>query len=73
MALRESHGSPDPQLRPAMDEWGIYDPSQAGLEALRERLDARRREEIALDGPAIGASMRLLNRLLGRTDKSRTG
>lgn len=27
--------------RPAHDEWGVYDPEQAGLEALYARLDAR--------------------------------
>jgi hypothetical protein len=31
-----------PQNRPAVDEWGIYDPSQAGLVALYEMLEARR-------------------------------
>jgi len=28
-----------PPVRPAMDEWGVYDPQQAGLEALFARLD----------------------------------
>jgi hypothetical protein len=37
MALRNS-GSLD---RPAKDEWGVYDPQQAGLAALFARLDAR--------------------------------
>lgn len=27
--------------RPAKDEWGVYDPEQAGLAALYARLDAR--------------------------------
>ncbi len=27
--------------RPAKDEWGVYDPEQAGLAALFARLDAR--------------------------------
>lgn len=27
--------------RPARDEWGVYDPQQAGLEALFARLDAK--------------------------------
>jgi len=26
-------------VRPAMDEWGVYDPEQAGLAALLRRLD----------------------------------
>lgn len=28
-----------PPVRPAKDEWGVYDPQQAGLEALFARLD----------------------------------
>jgi hypothetical protein len=28
-----------PPTRPAKDEWGVYDPQQAGLEALFARLD----------------------------------
>ena len=28
-----------PPARPAMDEWGVYDPQQAGLAALYARLD----------------------------------
>lgn len=27
--------------RPAKDEWGVYDPEQAGLAALFARIDAR--------------------------------
>jgi len=27
--------------RPAKDEWGVYDPEQAGLAALYARLDAK--------------------------------
>ena len=27
--------------RPAKDEWGVYDPEQAGLAALYARLDSR--------------------------------
>lgn len=29
-----------PLARPAKDEWGVYDPQQAGLAALFARLDA---------------------------------
>lgn len=29
-----------PPARPAKDEWGVYDPEQAGLAALFARLDA---------------------------------
>ena len=28
-------------VRPVMDEWGVYDPQQAGLSALFARLDSR--------------------------------
>lgn len=28
--------------RPAHDEWGVYDPEQAGLAALYARLDAKK-------------------------------
>ena len=30
-----------PLARPARDEWGVYDPEQAGLAALFARIDAR--------------------------------
>jgi phage I-like protein len=29
------------KVRPAKDEWGVYDPQQAGLAALFAKLDAR--------------------------------
>jgi len=31
--------TPRPSARPAKDEWGVYDPQQAGLAALYARLD----------------------------------
>lgn len=34
--------SPRPPVKPAMDEWGVYDPEQAGLAALFARLDAKK-------------------------------
>jgi len=37
MALPNSHLL----ARPAKDEWGLYDPQQAGLAALFARLDAK--------------------------------
>ena len=37
MALTTSQ----PIARPAKDEWGLYDPQQAGLAALFARLDAK--------------------------------
>ncbi|MGE0042704.1 MAG: hypothetical protein AB7H88_14715 [Vicinamibacterales bacterium] len=38
--------------RPAVDEWGMYDPEQAGLAALFARLDARSRPAPPTDAPA---------------------
>ena len=32
---------PPKRTRPAHDEWGVYDPQQAGLAALYARLDAK--------------------------------
>lgn len=32
---------PRSQARPAKDEWGVYDPQQAGLAALFARLDSK--------------------------------
>lgn len=34
-----------PIARPAVDEWGVYDPQQAGLAALFARLDAKKTGE----------------------------
>lgn len=36
---------PAPLARPAKDEWGVYDPQQAGLAALYARLDTREAKE----------------------------
>ena len=36
--------------RPAKDEWGVYDPQQAGLAALFARLDAN--DKLAAASPA---------------------
>jgi hypothetical protein len=58
---RSSSSSPD---RPPVDEWGIYDPSQAGLEALFELLDARRRSGAEADAKSLAASMEEANRRL---------
>jgi hypothetical protein len=33
--------TPRPQARPAKDEWGVYDPQQAGLTAVFARLDLK--------------------------------
>lgn len=39
-------------MRPAMDEWGVYDPEQAGLAALFARLD------MLPPRPAVGDSLK---------------
>jgi len=38
--------------RPAKDEWGVYDPQQAGLAALFARLDAKDTSAPAPQAPA---------------------
>jgi hypothetical protein len=38
--------------RPAKDEWGVYDPQQAGIAALVARLDAREPKAAAAPTPA---------------------
>lgn len=38
--------------RPAKDEWGVYDPQQAGLAALFARLDAKDKSTSAAQSPA---------------------
>jgi hypothetical protein len=38
--------------RPAKDEWGVYDPQQAGLAALFARLDAKDKSASAAQSPA---------------------
>jgi hypothetical protein len=53
-----------PRSRPPVDEWGIYDPSQAGLEALFELLDARRRSGAEPEVKTVSASMDEANRRL---------
>jgi len=36
-----------PPVRPARDEWGVYDPEQAGLAALFARIDARAKPAVS--------------------------
>jgi hypothetical protein len=48
--------------RPAVDEWGIYDPSQAGLEALVERLDTKR-TTAEPEARRMGSSFKVATRL----------
>ena len=42
--------------RPAKDEWGVYDPQQAGLAALFQRLDTTKDAHVT--SPASRLSMR---------------
>lgn len=44
--------SPRSNVRPAKDEWGVYDPQQAGLAALYARLDAKDPKAAAAPSPA---------------------
>jgi hypothetical protein len=54
----------DPSDRPAVDEWGIYDPEKAGLAAVRERIEARLRVSTDTDASLIATSMRAAERLM---------
>ena len=40
------------RIRPAKDEWGVYDPEQAGLAALYARLDKKDQKAAAKPAPA---------------------
>jgi hypothetical protein len=59
MATRYSRQSD----KPPVDEWGIYDPSQAGLEAVFGKLLAQRPSAEA-DGRRMAASMEDVKRLI---------
>ena len=59
-AMARHHFKRGPDERPAVDEWGIYDPSQAGLEALVQRLDTKRG---AVDNDGRRVSFKIENRL----------
>ena len=54
--------------RPPVDEWGIYDPEQAGLAALAARLESRRRATAVhrSDAEQLAASMREANDLVDK-------
>jgi hypothetical protein len=58
---RPKSAVPPPANRPAVDEWGIYDPSQAGLDALFQVLEARRLDP---EPRTLLASMEEANRRL---------
>ena len=41
-------------IRPAKDEWGVYDPEQAGIAALLSRLDKQNTRPAAVSaGPSL--------------------
>jgi hypothetical protein len=40
------------RVRPAKDEWGVYDPEQAGLAALYARLDNKKDQKAAAQAAA---------------------
>jgi hypothetical protein len=54
--------------RPTVDEWGIYDPDKAGLAAVLDRVEARRRTGPEPDAKAMVRSMIRANDLLNRPD-----
>jgi len=67
MPSHDSRGpTADRSARPAVDEWGIYDPSQAGLAALFDRLDEKRPLPAETEGVAVAASMRDASKLAKR-------
>jgi hypothetical protein len=68
MNLRDKNISPE---RPPVDEWGMYDPDQAGLTAVLERMDARRRAGAlpAPDAASMLVSMRDANEI-AKNDKT---
>ena len=54
--------------RPAKDEWGVYDPQQAGLAALFQRLDTK---DAPPTSPASRLSMRVATPAAPATAPSR--
>jgi hypothetical protein len=41
----------DPITRPIQDEWGVYDPEQAGFEAILKKLQAKKKQAQVPDQP----------------------
>jgi hypothetical protein len=50
--------------RPAKDEWGVYDPQQAGLAALFARLDRDQAVTAAAAAPPVRKEVSEANRLV---------
>ena len=61
--------SPKPDNRPAVDEWGVYDPDQAGFSALLDRIAMKSRAIAERDASAMAASMRDANQLAKKPAK----
>ncbi len=40
------------RVRPARDEWGVYDPQQAGIAALMNRIDQKKEAKTAANAAA---------------------
>ena len=55
MPLREKR---KPPVNPEEDEWGFYDPEQAGLPAVLGRLEAEARESAASYAARIARTLR---------------
>lgn len=59
-----SHDKRIVDAQPFVDEWGIYDPEQAGVAALLARLDSRPQTPTSLaDARAMAVSMREAKKL----------
>ncbi|MDO8680771.1 MAG: hypothetical protein Q7R30_19815 [Acidobacteriota bacterium] len=54
--------------RPAHDEWGVYDPEQAGLSALFARLDSKAATKAAAETAAETAADKLTAKGPSRQD-----
>jgi hypothetical protein len=67
MASTRNSRLPSPSDRSArptlVDEWGFYDPAQAGLAALFERLDEKSSVIDELDAAAIAVSIERASKL----------
>jgi len=43
---KSSQDDEDPITRPIKDEWGVYDPEQAGFEAILKKLSAKKKASV---------------------------
>ena len=44
-SLASASSAKSPSFRPVQDEWGVYDPAQAGLEAVIRKLASLREDD----------------------------